>query len=86
MTVQDFVHPSTLRRTRAESLRGLCGGAVFLPGDPGFDDARAAWNVAVDQRPAAVAYPANAIHQLIAPHAWRLPFERTWRAPKMDGK
>ena len=23
----------------------------------------------------------NAIHQLIAPHAWRLPFERTWRAP-----
>jgi glucose-6-phosphate 1-dehydrogenase len=22
----------------------------------------------------------NAIHQLIAPHAWRLPFERTWRA------
>ncbi len=23
----------------------------------------------------------NAIHQLIAPHAWRLPFERSWRAP-----
>ena len=23
----------------------------------------------------------NAIHQLIAPHAWRLPFERAWRAP-----
>jgi glucose-6-phosphate 1-dehydrogenase len=22
----------------------------------------------------------NAIHQLIAPHAWRLPFERAWRA------
>ena len=21
----------------------------------------------------------NAIHQLIAPHAWRLPFERSWR-------
>ncbi len=21
----------------------------------------------------------NAIHQLVAPHAWRLPFERTWR-------
>ena len=21
----------------------------------------------------------NAIHQLIAPNAWRLPFERTWR-------
>jgi glucose-6-phosphate 1-dehydrogenase len=24
----------------------------------------------------------NAIHQLIAPHAWRLPFERTWRETK----
>ncbi len=24
----------------------------------------------------------NAIHQLIAPHAWRLPFERTWRAAR----
>ncbi|QNN51505.1 glucose-6-phosphate dehydrogenase [Nocardioides mesophilus] len=23
----------------------------------------------------------NAIHQLIAPHAWRLPFERVWRRP-----
>ena len=24
----------------------------------------------------------NAIHQLIAPHAWRLPFERAWRETK----
>jgi glucose-6-phosphate 1-dehydrogenase len=23
----------------------------------------------------------NAIHQLIAPFAWRLPFERAWRDP-----
>ncbi len=23
----------------------------------------------------------KSIHQLVAPHAWRLPFERTWRAP-----
>lgn len=27
----------------------------------------------------------NAIHQLIAPHAWRLPFERTWRDPNLLG-
>src|SRR5215510_7133183 len=27
----------------------------------------------------------NAIHQLIAPHAWRLPFERTWRDPNRTG-
>ncbi|HKE94056.1 MAG TPA: glucose-6-phosphate dehydrogenase [Povalibacter sp.] len=27
----------------------------------------------------------NAIHQLIAPRAWRLPFERTWRDPDQHG-
>jgi glucose-6-phosphate 1-dehydrogenase len=27
----------------------------------------------------------NAIHQLVAPHAWRLPFERAWRAPNTQG-
>jgi glucose-6-phosphate 1-dehydrogenase len=27
----------------------------------------------------------NAIHQLIAPHTWRLPFERAWRAPNPLG-
>jgi FAD/FMN-containing dehydrogenase len=45
---------------RAHLLRGLCAGAVLLPGDPGYDEARMPWNVAVDQRPAAVAYPATA--------------------------
>jgi hypothetical protein len=38
-------------------LRGLCGGAVLLPGDDAYNAARAAWNLAVDQRPAAIAYP-----------------------------
>ncbi len=27
----------------------------------------------------------NSMHQLIAPHAWRLPFERTWRDPNRVG-
>jgi FAD/FMN-containing dehydrogenase len=40
--------------------RNLCGGAVALPGDDGYDAARQAFNLAVDQRPAAVAYPADA--------------------------
>lgn len=38
-------------------LTGLCQGRVHLPGDPGYDDARLAWNLAADQRPAAVALP-----------------------------
>ncbi|SKB07354.1 FAD-binding oxidoreductase [Aeromicrobium choanae] len=44
----------------ADRLRGLAGGAIHLPGDPGYDAARAAWNLAVDQRPAAVAVPRDA--------------------------
>jgi FAD/FMN-containing dehydrogenase len=51
---------STTTRPAASSLRGLCDGAIHLPGDPGYDEARVPWNVAIDQRPAAVAYPANA--------------------------
>ncbi|MGL5857109.1 MAG: glucose-6-phosphate dehydrogenase [Angustibacter sp.] len=30
-------------------------------------------------------YGPNAIHQLIAPSAWRLPFERSWRDPNPTG-
>ena len=44
MSIQDIARPGTERRTRADSLRGLCGGAVHLPGDPGYDEARMAWN------------------------------------------
>ncbi len=27
----------------------------------------------------------NSMHQLVAPHAWRLPFERAWRDPNSTG-
>ncbi|MFO1048793.1 MAG: glucose-6-phosphate dehydrogenase [Geminicoccaceae bacterium] len=27
----------------------------------------------------------KSIHQLVAPHAWRLPFERAWRDPNLTG-
>ncbi len=27
----------------------------------------------------------KSIHQLIAPNAWRLPFERAWRDPNLTG-
>jgi FAD/FMN-containing dehydrogenase len=39
---------------------GLCGGAVVRPGDASYDAARQAWNLAVDQSPALIAYPADA--------------------------
>lgn len=41
----------------ATTLHGVC--EVHLPGDPGYDVARQAWNLAADQRPAAVAIPTS---------------------------
>jgi FAD/FMN-containing dehydrogenase len=41
------------------TLRGHFDGAVFAPGDPGWDEARAPWQRAADQHPAAVVYPEN---------------------------
>ena len=60
MTAQPAAPATSAPAGDLAALRGLCGGAVHLPGDPGYDDARMPWNVAVDQRPAAVAYPASA--------------------------
>ena len=48
---------TTTPHSPADGLRGLCGGRVHLPGDDGYDLARTPWNLAVDQRPAAVAVP-----------------------------
>lgn len=44
----------------AAALSGLLPGRLHLRGDEGYDAARVAWNLAVDQRPAAVAVPRSA--------------------------
>jgi FAD/FMN-containing dehydrogenase len=38
-------------------LASALEGKVVIPGDARFDEARRAWNLAIDQRPAAVAFP-----------------------------
>ncbi|MDN5859566.1 MAG: FAD-binding protein, partial [Pseudonocardia sp.] len=50
--------PAAVAAPAAEALRGLCGGAVHLLGDAAYDEVRVPWNLRVDPRPAAVAYPA----------------------------
>lgn len=47
------------RDARLTGIRGLSADIV-LPGDAGWDPARQAWNLVADQRPAAVALPADA--------------------------
>lgn len=52
--------PTTARpgtRAAVEELATTCAGCVHLPGTDGYDQGRAAWNAAADQRPAAVATP-----------------------------
>lgn len=44
----------------ARHLAGRLRGDVALPGDPGWDEARSAFNLLVDQQPAAVAFPLDA--------------------------
>ena len=44
--------PSAARNT--ERLQAAISGDVFVSGEPGYDQARQAWNLAADQRPAVV--------------------------------
>jgi len=44
----------------ASRLSGVLTGEVVLPGQPGFDDARQAFNLAADQEPAAVVFAGSA--------------------------
>jgi FAD/FMN-containing dehydrogenase len=44
----------------ARALRARLTGEYVVPGDEGWNEARQAWNLAVDQRPAAVALPESA--------------------------
>lgn len=52
--------PDLTLDTRAQQLRGALGDRVLLAGDPGFEESRLAWNVAVDQKPFAVVRPESA--------------------------
>ncbi len=42
---------------RANSAAARLSGKLVIPEHAAFEDARRAWNLAVDQRPAAVAFP-----------------------------
>ena len=43
-----------------DALQSRLSGRMAVPADPGWDDARAAWNLAADQHPAAVTFPETA--------------------------
>ena len=47
--------------TDIDSLRSSIAGDVYTPGDDGYDEARLAWNLAVDQRPSVIVMPESAV-------------------------
>ena len=48
------------RPVHTSSVASALDGKIALTGQPGWDEARRAWQLSVDQRPAAVAYPESA--------------------------
>jgi FAD/FMN-containing dehydrogenase len=52
--------PSTGVTANLEGLRDRLAGETVSPGDGGWDAARQAWNLSVDQRPVAVVFPETA--------------------------
>jgi hypothetical protein len=58
--VRRHAEPVLLRRRRLTGLRAQLGGAAITPDDPGYDDARASWNLAFDARPALIVEAADA--------------------------
>jgi len=54
------MNPHQTRATSPGSVPALLRGLIVKPGDDGWDEARQAWNLAVDQQPAAVARPRTA--------------------------
>ncbi len=69
--ILDAMHGDHTLFTTAEGIESLWANSIPLLEDP------------PPVKPYAPGtWGPNAIHQLIAPHAWRLPFERTWREKK----
>src|SRR3954447_5206465 len=56
------LNPTTTSSADIEALRSQHAIDVVTPADERWDEARRAWNLAVDQRPAAVAFPETAEH------------------------
>jgi FAD/FMN-containing dehydrogenase len=52
---------STLSPEALDGLRGRLRGALCLPGEPGYEQARTVWNAMVDRHPAAIVRAAGAV-------------------------
>jgi hypothetical protein len=72
-----------IRTPHVRDLRANLVGELVVPGDENWDEARLAWHLAVDQRPAAVAIPEN-VHDVIEIVHWARE-SGLWVAPQGTG-
>jgi FAD/FMN-containing dehydrogenase len=56
MNTSETITPPSL-----DTLKAMVAGDVFAPRDGSYDEARRAWDLAVDQRPAVVVYAESAV-------------------------
>ena len=68
--------PVEMNPAAVDDLRAALSGAVILPDDEGFEDARAVWNGMIDIRPALIVRPSTPAD--IAPV---LDFASRWGLP-----
>jgi len=78
MTIKD-----TIADRDPEALRAAIVGQVFVAGQAGYDQARQAWNLAVDQRPSVVVEAESAAD--VAQAARYARDRATWIAPQGTG-
>jgi FAD/FMN-containing dehydrogenase len=52
---------NTITRPSRETLSAMVAGDVFIPGDDGYDQARRAWDLAAEQRPAVVVFAESVV-------------------------
>jgi FAD/FMN-containing dehydrogenase len=52
---------NTITPPTRETLEAMVAGDVFIPGDDGYDQARRAWDLAADQRPAVVVFAESVV-------------------------
>ena len=68
----------------------MIGDATRFTRQDGVEETWRVMQPLLDSPPPVRLYPPGSwgpksIHQLVAPHAWRLPFERAWRDPNPVG-
>src|SRR3954452_22368155 len=67
--MERMMQVEALRAPQVRDVRANLAGELVLPGDSSWDEARVAWHLAVDQRPAVVAIPEN-LHDVIEIVHW----------------